>query len=263
MRFLRTAFLLLIFPVYLLSCRTQSTLPYYLENIVDTSRVDEVNIPELKIQKNDILSIQIYSQSTLPEADEFYNMRLSQGGAAGGDISLSGYLVDVNGNLEYPRLGTIHAEGLTKTQLAAEIKRRLTEPVELLKSPTVIIRYLNYKIMVIGEVGSPGPINVEGERMTILEAIGSSGGITTGGKKDYVKVLRETNGKREIGIIDLSSKDLFQSPYYNLVQNDIVIVEPTKRKQRTEDQSVVSQRISFALGIITAAAFIYNIFSAR
>lgn len=263
MKFRWYPFLILLASVYLVSCSTSKTLPIILENVVDTTGKEPVIVQELKIQKNDLLSIQVYSLSTDPKADEYYNLVMNQqmGGGGSNSAMLSGFLVDYNGNIEYPRLGTIHAEGLTKTELANEIKKRLTQPVELLRSPSVIIRFMNYKILVMGEVSGPGPITVPGERITILEAIGMAGGITTGGKKEYVKVLRETNGQREIGIIDLSSKDLFKSPYYNLVQNDIIIVEPTRRKRTTEEQSVVSQRITFALSLITAAAFIYNIFS--
>jgi polysaccharide export outer membrane protein len=177
-----------------------------------------------------------------------------------GQTSLNGFLVDANGNIEFPRLGTFHAEGLTKLELAAQIKKRLTEPVELLKTPTVLIRFLNYKVTVIGQVGHEAVLNVPGERLTILEAVGLAGGITDYGKKSSVKVIREINGKREIGVIDLSSKNLFESPYYNLMQNDVVVVEPTNQKARQTDQSIVAQRISLALGLITTAAFIYNIF---
>lgn len=112
----------------------------------------------------------------------------------------------------------------------------------------------------MGQVGHEGVVNVTGERLTILEAIGLAGGITDYGKKNDVRVIRETDGKREIGTIDLSSKDMFNSPYYNLMQNDRVIVYPTKQKAKMVDQTLVMQRISFALSIITATAFIYNIF---
>ncbi|HSU28767.1 MAG TPA: polysaccharide biosynthesis/export family protein [Chitinophagaceae bacterium] len=253
MKFLRILALVGL-PVYLCSCHTTQRLPNYLENITDTSGKYKVKIPELRIQTNDLLSIQVYSLSTLPGADELYNMR-STGATAG---SPAGLLVDVNGNIEYPRLGSFHAAGLTKTELAAQIKKRLTEPVELLKSPSVIIRFLNYKVMVSGEVANGGEFTVPGERITILEAIGKAGGITEYGKKE-VKVIREYNGIREIGTIDLS-KDFYDSPYFNLMQNDIVLVEPTERKAKQADQALVTQRISFALSLITALAFIYNIF---
>ena len=128
-----------------------------------------------------------------------------------------------------------------------------------MKDPTVIIRFINFKVTVMGQVGKEGPVAVPGERLTILEAIGLAGGITDYGKKNAVRVIREVNGKREIGAIDLSSDSLFVSPYYNLVQNDIVLVDPTRLKAKQADQSIVAQRITFALSLITTAAFLYNI----
>jgi polysaccharide export outer membrane protein len=136
----------------------------------------------------------------------------------------------------------------------------LTQPVELLKDPVVIIRFLNFRITILGEITQAGTLAVAGERLTILEAIGMAGGITEYGKKNTVKIIRENSGKREVGYIDLSSKDIFESPYYNLIQNDIVLVEPTKQKIRQAEQSQIAQRISLALGIITSAAVIYNLF---
>lgn len=251
---------LLVLSLYFFSCGTQQKLPGYLENVVDTSRKDEVKIPDLLIQKNDLLSIQVYSLSTKPEvSDAIYNLPCA--GASGGPntASVCGYMVDINGNIEYPRLGIFHAEGLTKHELAAQIKKRLTEPIELLASPNVIIRFLNFKIIVLGEVGHPGTLNVPGERITIWEAIGLSGDITEDGKKNSVKVIREVNNKREIGIIDLSSKDLFESPYYNLMQNDVILVEPSKRKMKATDQALVQQRVGFAISIISAITVIYSI----
>jgi polysaccharide export outer membrane protein len=257
MKFIRILLLLGI-PLYFFSCKPQQILPNYLENLTDSSGKGEVKIPELKIQKNDLLSIQVYSLSTRPElSDAIYNQPSANTGMAG---SSSGYLVDLNGNIEHHRLGIMHAEGLTKQQLATEIKKRLTEPVELLKDPTVIIRFLNYKVIVIGEVAKPGSILVPGERITILEAIGLSGDITQYGRKNTVKVVREIDGKRETGTIDLSSKDLFESPYYNLLQNDVVLVEPAKSRAKSAEQAVVAQKISFALTLATVAAAIANIF---
>ena len=191
---------LLVLPVYLISCSTQKKTPYYLDNVVDTVGKEDVKIPELQIQKNDQLSIQVYSISTKPEvSDAMYNLPTGSSGSQTG-----GFLVDAYGNIEYPRLGTVHAEGLTKQELAAEIKKRLTQPVELLKAPTVIIRFLNYKITILGQVSHEGVVTVPGERINILEAVGLAGGITDFGKKNNVKIIRELNGKREIGIIDLT-----------------------------------------------------------
>lgn len=250
------AVLLLAFPLYLLSCVTQQKIPNYIQNVTDTTGKDSVNNQELRIQKNDMLSIQVYSASTNPAADAIYNLPVAQGTGAGP----SGFLVDANGNIEYPKLGTFHAEGLSKGQLADSIKRRLTEPVKLLESPVVIIRFMQLKVTVMGEVNTQGVMTIPGERITILEAIGLAGGINDYGLKNAVKVLREVDGKRQVGIVDLSSNDLFESPYYNLQQNDVVVVDPTKRKAKKSDQDVVIQRVSFGLSIITAIALLYNIF---
>lgn len=266
MKFIRFSVFLILPVILLFSCATQQKTPYYLENATDTSSLINAPYPELHIQKNDLLSIQVYSASTQPQvSDAYYNLPSNSpagqsGGTGNAGGNNSGFLVDVNGNIEYPRIGTLHVEGLTKQQLTELIKRRINEKDTVLINPSVIIRFLSYKVNVLGQVGHEGVVNVTGERLTILEAIGLAGGITDYGKKNDVKVIREIDGKREIGTIDLSSKDLFNSPYYNLMQNDNVIVYPTKQKSRIVDQSVVAQRISLALSIITATAFIYNIF---
>jgi polysaccharide export outer membrane protein len=257
MKFIRIV-VLLVLPLYFISCGTQQKIPNYLENRTDTSGNGAVQVTELRIQKNDILSITIYSASTRAEVDDLYNLRASS--ASGAGSSSPGFLVDAKGNIEHPRLGTIHVEGLTKEELAAEIKKRLTEPVELLKDPTVIIRFQNLRVTVIGEVSNQGVLSIPGERVTILEAVGLAGGITEYGMKNTVQVIRERDGKREIGVIDLSSDSLFVSPYYNLAQNDVVMVQPSKKKQKKTDQDIVIQRASFGLSIITAVALIYTIF---
>jgi polysaccharide biosynthesis/export protein len=257
MKILRIVFLLAI-PFYLISCGAsrKAQPPYYLEKASDTTLKQEVKVTELKIQKNDLLSIQVYSASTRPEVDQLYNLPVSTSGGQ----SVGGFLVDARGNIEYPRLGTIHAEGLTKQELAEQIRERLTNPVELLENPTVVVRFVNIKITVLGQVGNEGVITIPGEKLTILEAVGLAGGITDYGKKDRVKVIRETDGQREIGYVDLSSDSLFHSPYYNMVQNDVLIIEPTKKKAKDAEQAVVAQRVSFALTLVTVAATLYNIF---
>jgi len=257
---LTTILLLLLVSLCLLSCGTQHKVPNYIENAIDTASKAEVKFPQLIIQKNDQLSIQIYSLSTQPEkSDALYNLPSSSSASSSGN-TLGGYLVDANGNIEVPRLGIFHAEGLTKQELATQIKKRLTEPVELLKDPTIIIRFSGFRITVMGQVGHEGPIIASGEKLTILEAVGLAGGISDYGKKETVRIIRENNGVREIGIINVASKDVFESPYYNLMQNDIVIVDPTKQKAKQADAAIVTQKITFALSIITTAAFLYNIF---
>jgi polysaccharide biosynthesis/export protein len=260
MKFTRI-FLLLALPAYLFSCRTQQKLPHYLEHVTDSIAKGDVKIPQLRFQKNDQISIQISSLSTRPEvSDAIYNQPVSSGSGGAQNLALMGYMVDLNGNIQHHRLGVFHVEGLTKEELAAEIKKRLTEPVELLKDPTVIIRYLNFRVTVLGEVGGVGAVNIPGERLTILEAIALAGGISDYGKKDDVRVLREVDGKRESGSIDLSDKNIFESPYYNLKQNDVVIVAPTKQKRNDAEQARISQKIAFGFTLVTVAATLANLF---
>jgi len=258
MKFIRFV-LFLVLSFYFISCGTQQRIPNYLQNVTDSTGKGDVQIPELRIQKNDLLSIKVYSASTKPEiSDAIYNLP-SQGEAATGSAS-GGFLVDVNGNIEYPRLGLLQAEGLTKLQLADIIKRKINEKDSVLTNPSVIIRFQNLKITVLGEVNKQGPISVPGERVTILEAIGLAGGTTEFGLKNSIKVMREIDGKRETGLVDISSDELFRSQYYNLMQNDVIVVDPSKRKVKKAEQDVIIRQVSFGLSLITAIALLYNIF---
>jgi polysaccharide biosynthesis/export protein len=242
--------------VLLTSCFTPKRAVYnYLEDIKDTSFKKTVYIAETVIQKNDLMSIQIASASLDPTVDQLYNM--SQQGTSGQNIQLMGYLVDIRGNIELPRLGTIHAEGLTKSELEQLIKEKLKG---LLTQPTVLIRFLNFRITVLGEVGAPGVLTVPTERLSILEAVGMAGGITEYGTIKKIRVLRENNGMRETGLLDLTSQSVFQSPYYQLQQNDVILVDQTSYKLRQAEQQRVTQQISFALTIVTTIALLYNIF---
>ena len=241
--------------VSFISCTPQQKLPVYLENVTDTTIVTNVEVIEPVIQKNDLLQIQVYSASVDPRVDAPYNLPMQSSGTTGGG---GGFLVDANCNIEYPRVGTIQVEGLTKQQLADVIKSRLAGQ---LTDPVVIVRFQNYKVTILGEVSSQGSFSVPTEKLTILEAIGLAGGVSEFGKKDGIKVLRESNGKREVGIIDITSEDIFESPYYQLSQNDVVIVEPSNLKYKREQKQETTQRIAFSLSIITSILFIYNTFT--
>src|SRR5215217_3306235 len=229
----------------------------YLEEITDTSFKKSVYMTEPVIQKSDLLSIQVYSAATDPKVNEPYNLPVLNNMGGQSNTQLQGYLVDQEGNIEFPHLGLLHIEGLTKSQLISLIKSKLEGQ---LTEPSVIVRFLNFRITVLGEVGTPGVLNVPTERLSILEAVGMAGGVTEFGKIKEVKVLRENNGVRELGVLDLTSKDIFSSPYYQLQQNDVVLVDKTKYKLRQTEQTRISQQIGFALSIITSIALLYNIF---
>ena len=112
----------------------------------------------------------------------------------------------------------------------------------------------------LGQVVHEGVVSVPTEKLTVLEAVGMAGGITDYGKKTGIKVFRESNGKREIGYIDLSSTKLFESPFYYLMQNDVVIIEESNKKMKDSEQARTMQKISFAFTLVTVAATMANIF---
>jgi polysaccharide export outer membrane protein len=237
------------------SCAPRRTLPNnYLQNINDSTGKDTFSMPDPLIQKSDLLSIQVYSASIIPEADAPYNLP-NQGSA---NVATSGFLVDARGNIEFPRLGTIRAEGLTKSQLTEVIRRKLEGQ---LSQPSVVIRFINYKVSVLGEVGSPGTFTIPTERITVLEALGLAGDITEFGKKQEVRVLRETNGQRMTGTVDLTSKNMFESPFYYLQQNDVVFVEQSVERGRQRDQQALVTQISIATSVLTSIALILNLFT--
>jgi polysaccharide biosynthesis/export protein len=234
------------------SCSSQKALGY-VEDFTDTSGKAKVKYPEPLIQKSDVLSIIVYSDALdQGVTDAMYN--LANGGT--GSSSTQGFLVDLDGYIQYPRIGKIKAEGLTKAQLSEEIRKKVTGP---LQNPTVLVRLLNFKITMLGEVARSGPISIPSEKVTILEAIGLAGDVTIYGKKDEIVILRPTDSTVEHGTIDLSSKKLFESPYYFLRQNDVVLVNPNKNKARLTDQ-VFNQRLGIAFSMINMIALLYNIF---
>lgn len=243
----------LLFIFLLPACRTRRAVYNYLENITDTAFRSNVYTAEPIIQKNDILSVQIYSMSTDPKIDLLYNQQNTNIQ----NPQLMGYLVNQAGNIELPRVGAVHAEGLTKTALADTIRRRLLAE---LSSPTVLIRFTNFRVTVLGEVATPGLLTIPAEKLTILEAVGMAGGITEYGKIKEVKVLRENNGIRQLGVLDLTSRDIFTSPYYQLQQNDVVLVDQTPYRLRQAEQQRVIQQVSFATSLITAVVLIITLF---
>lgn len=185
---------------------------------------------EVIIHKDDLLAIIVNSKD--PELALPFNMPLVSYQIGGQNVSqqrLVGYLVNQDGNIDFPILGEIHVEGLTRMQVTELIKKRLIEE-ELVKDPIVTVQFLNFKVSVIGEVGRPGTFDISGDRITLLEALSMAGDLTIYGRRDRVAVIREKDGKRSILYHDLRSSDIFQSPCYYLQQNDIVYVEPNNAK---------------------------------
>ncbi len=248
--------------ITLTSCVNQKQIAYFQRapNQPDTMTVAQAYIP--KIQPGDILSIPIGSLN--PLAASFFNpfsaMQLpadntqpaatqgntpqglgsgtsSSGLGSSPTLSQSttpGYLVDPDGNIEIPLLGTIKVAGLTTTQAKDLIKSKLKL---YLKEPSVYVRLLNYKISVMGEVLRPSVYVIPNETVTLPEALSMAGDLTIFGNRNNVLVIRDDNGKKEFGRVDLTTRELYSSPYYYLHANDVIYVEPSKGKISQTDRA--------------------------
>lgn len=204
----------------------------YFPNIGNGSVVQSATDIESVIQKNDILSINVSSPNETATL-MFNNTQTVISSTATGSISQSiGYLVNSDGNIDFPGLGTISAMGLTKKQLTQKISSELVGK-KLLIDPIVNIRYLNYRVTILGEVSRPTVISVANEKISLLEALGLAGDLTIYARRDNVLLVREESGKKVFRRINLNSDDFFSSQFYYLKTNDIVYVEPNKVRAAT------------------------------
>jgi polysaccharide export outer membrane protein len=220
----------------------------YLQDVDPLKQQTIAQNYEMIIHRDDLLAIMVNSRD--PELAMPFNMPLTtyQLGTTGGSYGVQrvlGYLVDANGNIDFPILGMIKAEGLTRMQLTNLIKDRLIKE-DLIKDPIVTIQFMNFKISVVGEVARPGSFTITGDRVTMLEALSMAGDLTIYGKRDRVGVIRERDGKRTVMFHDLRSADIFHSPCYYLQQNDIVYVEPNKARA---GQSEINQNNSVGVWV--------------
>jgi polysaccharide export outer membrane protein len=220
----------------------------YFNNIRDSSIAAKAENLEPVIQKNDLLSITVSSLD--PGSTEIFNTPNSS------TASVSGYLVNQDGLIEFHLLGNIKAEGLTKKELRDTISRSLIEKKFLL-NPIVSVRYLNYKVTVIGEVAHPTVITVDNEKITLLEALGMAGDLTIDAKRNDVMIIREEEGVKKIKRLDLTSTELFTSPYYYLKSNDIVYVEPNSTK--VANNSRFTQVFPLVMSSLTFALLAFDI----
>jgi polysaccharide biosynthesis/export protein len=187
-------------------------------------------IPKLVIQNNDLLSISVSSLN--PEASAVFNQPNNPPTGNNNTTTTTaatGYLVDGEGNVQFPFLGAVKAAGLSKDELKDKLTKSLVDK-KLLVDPIITIRFLNFKVTVLGEVAHPNVITVPSERISLLEAIGLAGDLTIYAQRDNVLVIRDEDGKKITHRLNLNSTELFNSPYYYLKSNDVVYVEPNKSK---------------------------------
>ena len=239
MKFNNRVWLLLVV-VFLSSCITRKQITYF-QDIPgsDTAKI-AVNsglrtaLYEPTIKPGDILNITVMSLSA--ESNALINYPFTSQNMSAPEKTLTqstpGFLVDNEGNVQVPMLGNVKVDGLTPSQ----IRKQLTEQLQkYLQSPTVSVRFSNFKITILGDVARPGVYPVPNERINLMEALGLSGDLTVFGLRKGVKLIREVNGKNQIYKIDLTSKDVINSPYMYLQPNDIVYVDPGGGKAANAD----------------------------
>ena len=224
-------FVLLIYGS-LFSCATKDQVVYF-NNVQKLDGQENILDYEPKIEKNDVLRINVSSSSVNSEIVAPFQMNqqgMQSGGGGGQNLSLTGYLVSPEGNINFPVLGSIEVTGLTRTQIQKKLEDQISDYVI---DPVVDVRIVNFSITVLGEVGSPGRVQVNDGRITIPELLAMSGDISYTGKRQNIRVIREENGVKSVGFIDMTETDVFNSPFYYLKQNDIVYVEPTYARMKS------------------------------
>lgn len=194
-----------------------------------------LNPLEIRVRPEDKISILVNSKD--PLLMDLFNLPIisRQIGSSSGTSNsqgVSGYTINSDGDIDFPVLGKIHVEGMTREEIAAHIKDKLMTQ-NLVKDPVVTVEFMNLTVSVLGEVAHPGRFNIDKDRLTLLDALGMAGDLTVYGKRENVLVQREENGKKVLYKVNLNSGyDLYASPVYYLQQNDIVYVEPNSMRAR-------------------------------
>lgn len=215
------------------SCKSPEKIAYFQDTQYETP-VQIKNSSEIKAAPDDKLSIVVSSKD--PQLAQLFNLPMYSVHAASGKANstqyVSTYTINKDGNIDFPIVGELHIEGLTRSQIAALIKSRLLKE-NLIADPTVTVEFTNLYVSVMGEVARPGRYEIDRDRMSVLEAISKAGDLTITGQRDKVSVIRTVDGVQTIYPIDLTStQNLTQSPAYYIQQNDVIYVEPNEMKAR-------------------------------
>ncbi len=227
---------------------------------IDSANDVSLAFPVPVIKKGDLLTILIYSDNK--EATEQFNQPQTGGTsnasiANGTQISTQGrgYFVDNNGEIFIHKVGQLKTAGLTTDQLAVELKTLLSP---YLMNPYAVVRFANARFTVLGEVTRPGVIEMPGVKVSIFDAIGFAGDFTNFGRRDNVLVVREIDGKRVAQRLDLRSPDVYHSDFFYLASNDLVYIEPTRRKP-TGNEQVLLRNVTIGSSIVSVLVLIISL----
>jgi len=255
MRYLYIPTLLLF--TLLSSCATKRNLVYF-SDLSDSSEIvtKVINNVNPVIQQNDILDISVNTLST--ESNVLFIANPARQGVSNSYLEKDGYKVNEDGMINFPVVGYIKLSGQNLEQAQKSLTKEINKYV---KDPVVNVKFLNFRITVIGEVNRPETFLITDERINLLEALGRAGDMTPYGKRENVLVIRETDGVRNMVRLNLNKKSILNSPYFYLKQNDVIYVEAEKTKEKIYSNSnrlmpVWVSAISALTVLLTA--FLYN-----
>ncbi len=251
--------------VAVVSCTSYKNVPYLQNsNEVDLSRATQLY--DAKIMPKDVLTIVVNCPED-PQAASVFNLLVQARGTVSSttntlssQMTLMPYVVENDGNINFPVLGKLHVVGMTKQQLEADIAKRLTGTY-LRTAPVVNVTMANYKYTVIGEVSAPGVYTSTNGKVNVLEAIAMAKDLTIYGRRDSIKIIREdASGKKEIGVVNLNDANIINSPYYQIQQNDVILVTPNKTKAKNSGIGhETSLWFSATSILLSLAGFLYNV----
>jgi polysaccharide export outer membrane protein len=265
-----TVFIVLVMMLFN-SCAGVKEMAYFQKLTTKTEVVKQnTGLHVARIKPKDILSITVIT--TEPSISKIYNLSYPpapmnsdnilsiQSNSSVSQSALQSYLVDVDGNIDFPVFGKIKIVGLTLIELENLLQKKL-EPAFNNERPIITIRFINFNIYVLGEVNRPGKFNTTNERITILDAISNAGDLTVYGRRDNMRILREdAKGVKKIITVNLNDENIIYSQFYYLEQNDVVYVEPNKVKSRSASfGSAESFAISAISIVISMTSLLINI----
>ncbi len=258
----KNLFFISLLALLLASCTSYKKVPY-LQNSSEWADVEQVaTVYEARIQPNDILNILVTNPNN-PSTSMAYNLVSPSDNSRNQSLTsqptLHNYIVDSNGDVTIPNVGKVNIGGKTITEAESLIFEKVKGAFS--STPVVVVRFVDFKISVLGEVTSPGSFTVKNGKITIFEALALARDLTIYGQRENVKVIREdATGKREIIELNLNDAAILNSPYYYLQQNDVVYVTPNKSKAKNSDiGSSTSLWFSGTSILISLASLLFNI----
>ena len=228
------------------SCASNKKIIYLNEAAAGTtsSLVEYQN----KLQPDDNLIITVTADEPTLAAPfnlMYVNSQTSQLTNINSSDALTSYLIDQNGEIDFAGIGKVKLSGLTRIEAENKIKELVSREIV---DPVINLRLINFKVSVMGEVLRPGTIRIVGDRVTILEALSLAGDMTIYGKREDIMVIREANGAKTVNYVDITDKDIINSPFYYLDQNDLIYVKPNKTRVNS---SVIGPNLTVGISALS------------